>query len=45
MIQFISTEESFIWLTNLIEIGTNLDSLFIYIYIYNFGDNNSMDEL
>lgn len=43
MIQFISTEESFIWLTNLIEIGTNLDSLFTYIY--NFGDNNSMDEL
>lgn len=31
-------------LTNLMETRTNLDSLSLYIYIYNFEDNNPMEE-
>lgn len=31
-------------LTNLMETSTNLDSLSLYVYIYNFKDNNPMEE-
>lgn len=31
-------------LTNLMETRTNLDSLSLYVYIYNFEDNNPMEE-
>lgn len=31
-------------LTNLMEIRTNLDSLSLYVYIYNFEGNNPMEE-
>lgn len=31
-------------LTNLMETRTNLDSLSLYVYIYNFEGNNPMEE-